>query len=100
MDVSAFDFMPAELAELLLELAQVARSIEIEPRLHQADEMARVAEGLVKMHEGLEGPTFRIRLQLRAGDKVIAGLASLESSLGISDVVDPDGLVRLRHVRR
>jgi hypothetical protein len=59
--------------------------------------MAHVAEGLVKMHEGLEGPTFRVRLQLRAGDNVISGLASLELSLGISDVVDPDGLMRLRH---
>jgi hypothetical protein len=84
-----FDFSPAELTALLIELAPVAKAIEIEPRLHQEDEMARTVGGWVKMHEGLSGPTFRIRCRLRAGDNVIAQFAALGSALGVSDVVDP-----------
>ena len=99
MDVSAFDFIPVEMTELLVPLAAIANTIEVEPRLHQENEVARTADGLVKMHEGLTGPTFRIRVRLRAGDNVLSELVTLESALGISEVLDPDGWVRLRHVR-
>jgi len=97
MDISAFDFSPAELSELLVELATLAKAIDIEPRLHDKDEEAPTAEGIVKMHEGLTGPTFRIRCRLRSGDNVIAQFATLESALGVSSVLDRDGSVRIRH---
>ncbi|MCU1489161.1 MAG: hypothetical protein JWM85_566 [Acidimicrobiaceae bacterium] len=99
MDVSAFDFTAAELTELLVGFAAVAKTIEVEPRHHQEDEVAQTADGIVKMHEGLIGPTFRVRLQPRAGDKVLSELVALTSGLGISEVLDRDGSVRLRHVR-
>jgi hypothetical protein len=99
VDVSAFDFGPSELTELLVELASVAKAIDLEPRLHQEDEMARVAEGWVPMHEGLSGPTFRIRCLLRSGDRVLEQFTALASALGVSSVFDHDGWVRLRHER-
>lgn len=99
MDVSAFDFLPVEMTELLVPLSAIAKTIEVEPRLHQEDEFARTVDGLVKLHEGLTGPTFRIRVRLQAGDKVLSELVALESVLDISEVLDRDGWVRLRHVR-
>lgn len=99
MDVSAFDFLPVEMTELLVPLSTIAKTIEIEPRRHQEDEVARTAEGLVKMREGLTSPTFRIRVRLRAGDNVLSELVAIESTLDISEVLDPDGWFRLRHVR-
>jgi hypothetical protein len=99
VDVSAFDFGPAELTDLLVELAAVSKAIDIEPRLHQEDEMARVAEGWIETHEGLTGPTFRIRCQLRSGDKALERFTELMSALGVSSHLDRDGWVRLRHER-
>ena len=99
VDVSDFDFGPAELTELLIKLASVAKVIDVEPRLHQEDEMARTAEGSVPLHEGLSGPTFRIRCLLRSGDRVIEQFAALAAGLGVSSVFDHDGWVRLRHER-
>lgn len=99
MDVSAFDFRPAELTELLVGFAAIAKAIDVEPRLHQEDEVAQTPDGIVKMHEGMIGPTFRVRVHLRAGDNVLSDLATLESAFGVSEVLDPDGSVRLRHVR-
>lgn len=99
MDVSAFDFSPVELPNLLVELATVAKAIDLEPRLHQEDEMARVAEGWVKLHEGLTGPTFRIRCLPRSGDRAVERFAALLSVLHISPHLDRDGWVRLRHER-
>jgi len=99
MDASVFDFGASELTDLLAELAPVAKAIDVEPRLHQEDEMARTAEGWVPTHEGLIGPTFRIRSRLRSDDDVLTRLNCLTSALGLSTVFDPDGWVRLRHVR-
>lgn len=99
MDVSAFDFSPAELTELLVGLATVAEAIDIEPRLHTEEEEAPTAEGIVKMHEGLTGPTFRIRCRLRAADNVIRQFAAFESAFGVSSILDRDGSVRIRHDR-
>jgi hypothetical protein len=56
-------------------------------------------EGIVKMDEGLTGPTFRIRVRLQAGDDVIAQVASIESAMGVSSVLDRDGSIRLQHAR-
>ena len=99
MDVSAFDFKPAELAELLVALAEIVQAIDVEPRLHQEDEEAPTADGVVKLHEGLSGPTFRLRVRPRGGDKILAQLGALDAALGVSAVLDADGWVRLRHVR-
>ncbi len=99
MDVSAFDFSPDELSELLVELASVAKAIDVEPRLHQEDEEARTAEGWVKLHEGLTGPTFRIRCRLESGDHVLEEFAAAVSALGLTSVSDNDGWVRIRHER-
>lgn len=99
VDISVFDFDAPELGGLLLELAPVAKAIDLEPRLHQEDEMARTAEGWVPMHEGQTGPTFRVRCRLRSDDDVLARFVVLASSRGISTVSDHDGWVRLRHVR-
>ena len=97
MDISAFDFSPAELSQLLVGLATVAKTIEIEPRLHDEDEMARTDGDWVKMHEGLTGPTFRIRCRLRARDNVLEQLNALISALGVSSVLDHDAWARIRH---
>jgi hypothetical protein len=99
VDISAFDFSPAELTALLVELATVAKAIEVEPRLHHEDETARTPEGIVKMHEGLTGPTFRIQCRLRRGDNVVGQLAVIESALGVVSVLDRDRSVRIRHER-
>lgn len=63
MDVSAFDFLPAELPDLLVGLAPLAKAIDIEPRLHQDDETGLTAEGIVKMHEGIKGADLQGSLQ-------------------------------------
>jgi hypothetical protein len=99
MDVSAFDFNATELRELLEELAPIAKTVEIEPRLHQEDEMSRTAEGMVPMHDGLQGPTFRIRFRFRGGDHSVAQLAEFEASHDVSVVLDQDGSARIRHAR-
>ncbi|HVB00543.1 MAG TPA: hypothetical protein VNE42_04700 [Acidimicrobiales bacterium] len=99
MDVSAFDFSPAELIELFVAFATVAEAFEIEPRLHQKDEQARTGEGIIKMHEGLTDSTFRVRCRLRAADNVIRQFAALESALGVCSVLDRDGSVRIHHDR-
>lgn len=99
VDVSAFDFRASELADLLAELASVVKAIDVEPRLHQEDEMAHTREGWVPMHEGLVGPTFRVRCRLRSSDDVLAQLGGLASALGVSTIFDHDGWVRLCRVR-
>jgi hypothetical protein len=99
MDISAFDFSASELGELLEDLAPLANAVEIEPRLHQEDEMSGTADGMVPMHEGLVGPTFRIRFRLRSGDGVVARLASLEATRDVSVVLDRGGIARIRHAR-
>jgi hypothetical protein len=97
MDTSAFDSLSAELTELLIELAPVAEAIDLEPRLHQENEMAHVAEGWIKLHEGLSESTFRIQCLLRSGDEILEQFVVLVSELGVSTVFDRDGWVRLRH---
>jgi hypothetical protein len=99
MDISAFDFSARELGGLLEDLAPLAKAVEIEPRLHQEDEMSRTADGMVPMHEGLVGPTFRIRFRLRGGDTVVARLAALEAAQDVSVVLDQDGTARIKHAR-
>ena len=81
VDVSRFDFKPDELTKLLVALASVASAIDVEPRLHQDDEEVRTAEGWVKAHEGLFGPTFRIRCRLRCGDRVLEEFVAIASGL-------------------
>jgi hypothetical protein len=98
VDASAFDFASAEVTALLAPLAAIVKTIEVEPRLHQVDEVARTADGFVKMHKGLTAPTFRIRVRLRARDSVLSELVALESAFGISEVLDHDGWVRFRHL--
>jgi hypothetical protein len=96
VDISGFDFKPDELTELLMALAYVASTIDIEPRLHQDDEEVRTAEGWVKAHEGLTGPTFRIRCRLRRGDRVLEEFVTVVSGLRLTSVSDNDGWVRIR----
>jgi hypothetical protein len=97
MDKSAFDFSASEMGELLEDLALLANAVQIEPRLYQENEMSRTADGMVPMHEGLVGPTFRIRFRLRGGDGVVARLASLEATRAVAVVLDHGGVARLRH---
>lgn len=98
VDVSAFDFTASELTDLLLGLAPVTKAIDVEPRLHRADEMAHTREGWVPLHEGLAEPTFRIRCRLRSDGDVLAQLGDLAVRFGLSTVFDHDGWVRLRRL--
>ena len=99
MDISGFDFKPDELTELLVALASVAKAIDVEPRLHQEGEEVRTAEGWVQAHEGLSGPTFRIRCRLRYGDRVLEEFVAVASGLCLTSVSDNDGWVRIRRER-
>jgi hypothetical protein len=99
MDVSAFDFSAREIGAILDDLAPLAKTFEIEPRVHQADEMSRTADGLVPMHEGLVGPTFRIRIWLNGADNLVARLAALELAQDVSVLLDQDGSARIKHSR-
>jgi hypothetical protein len=99
VDVSGFDFKPHELTELLVALASVAKAIDVEPRLHQEDEEVRTPSGRVKAHEGLSGPTFRIRCRLRYGDRVLEEFVAVASGLRLTSVQDNDGWVRIRRQR-
>ena len=87
------------LGGLLEDLAPLAAAIEIEPSLHHEDEMSRTADGLVPMHEGLVGPTFRIRIRLREGDRAVARLAAFEEARDVPVLLDRDGTARIRHSR-
>ncbi|MGD0084764.1 MAG: hypothetical protein ABSD78_16460 [Acidimicrobiales bacterium] len=88
MDVSSFDFSLDEVVDILSRLPGLAKIVEIEPRVHDAEE---------ETHTGIE-PTFRIRCQLLLGDKAIRQLAAIEAEAGVDTVLDHDSTVRLRRV--
>jgi hypothetical protein len=87
MDISGFDFSLDEVVDILSELPGLAKFVEIEPRVHDAEE------------ETLTGtePTFRIRCQLLLGDNAIRQLSALEAA-GVGTVLDHDSTVRFRRV--
>jgi hypothetical protein len=97
MDISDFDFERDELIDLLGKLADLAVTVELEPRLHEAGERATVPEGEVLLHPERTELTYRIRCRLHRGDGTVRRLASLESEAGIETVFDGTGNVRIRH---
>jgi hypothetical protein len=94
MDVSAFDFELDEVRDLLAELAELATSIELEPRLHQDDEVDGAGNPL---HEPRSTPTFRIQIRILSGEDVIGSLHSLQTKTGLEIVLDQDRIARVRH---
>lgn len=94
MDISSFDFGLDEVIDLLSGLPGLAKIIEIEPRLHWAEETDAAGDTI---HSGAE-PTFRIKCELAGGDKVIGRLEAFESQAAVEVVLDHDSTVRLRHM--
>lgn len=94
MDISAFDFELDEVRDLLAELAEMATSIKLEPRMHGIDE---VDGGGNPIHPPRTTPTFRIQFRIFKDADVIGSLHSLETKTGLEFVLDNDRLARVRH---
>lgn len=92
MDISSFDFELDEIVALIPKLTGLAQIIELEPRLHNADE-----EG--QTHQLRGEPTFRISCYLSGNDQAVSRLAVLAADLGAEAVVDLGRSVRFRHLR-
>jgi hypothetical protein len=88
MDISLFDFGLEEVADLLSRLPGLAKVVEIEPRVHDAEETT---------HADTD-PTFRIRCHLVGGDGAIRRMAALGAEAGVEAVLDHDATVRLRRL--
>ena len=91
MDISRFDFELDEIVGLIPRLTDLAQIIELEPRLHNADESETV-------HSLRTEPTFRISCQLSGNDQTISRLAELAIEIGVEAVLDFGRSVRLRHM--
>lgn len=91
MDISHFDFTLDELVALLPRLPGMVSTIEVEPRVHQAEEPEAI-------HPLRTDPTFRVQCRLLGGDRSIRQVATLESEAGINAVLDHDNWIRLRHL--
>jgi hypothetical protein len=91
MDISRFDFELDEIVRLIPRLADLAQIIELEPRLHNADEDQE------KVHSVRTEATFRISCQL-GNDQSVSRLADLAVETGVEAVLDFGRSVRFRHV--
>jgi hypothetical protein len=92
MDISRFDFELDEIVRLIPRLTDLAQIIELEPRLHNADEDQE------KAHSVRTEATFRISCQLAGNDQTVSRLADLEVETGVEAVLDFGRSVRFRHV--
>jgi len=92
MDISRFDFELDEIVGLIPRLTGLAQVIELEPRLHQAEENQEV-------HGPRTEPTFRISCVLSGSDQTISRLADLAIETGVEAVLDFGRSVRFRHLR-
>ncbi len=90
MDISRFDFELDEIVGLIPRLTGLAQIIELEPRLHQADEDKGV-------HSHRSDPTFRISCQMRGSEQTVSRLADLQVETGVEAVLDFGRSVRFRH---
>jgi len=82
MDISAFDFSPAELSELLVELATWRRRSTSSRAFTTKTRRRRQLRASFKMHEVSLDPRSGFDAAFRSGDNVIAQFATLESSAG------------------
>lgn len=100
MDISRFDFELDEMVGLIPRLTGISQIIELEPRLHDADELADVPgeRDPVPVHAARTEPTYRITLQLSGRDGTISQLAELAIETGVEAVLDFGRSVRLRHM--
>jgi len=92
MDISRFDFELDEIVRLIPRLTDLAQIIELEPRLHNADEDQE------KAHSVRTEATFRISCQLAGNDQTVSRLADLSVETGVEAVLDFGRSVRFRHV--
>jgi hypothetical protein len=93
MDISRFDFELDEIVGLIPRLSGLVQIIELEPRLHNADEDKEV-------HSLRSEPTFRICCHLAGDDQTVSRLAALEVDAGLEAVLDFGRSVRFRHLRQ
>ena len=82
MDISHFDFSAAEALDLVGRLAGLAKTIALEPRLHDDSD-----------------PTFRVSCVLAAGDGMFAAVVALEQDAGLRAVLDQGNSVRFAHAK-
>jgi len=102
MEISRFDFELEEVVGLIPRLAGLAQMIELEPRLHDADEGDADEgddEGQNRVHARRTEPTFRISCQLSGSEQTISRLADLAIETGVEAVLDFGRSVRFRHLR-
>jgi hypothetical protein len=92
MDISRFDFELDEIVGLIPRLTALAQMIELEPRLHNADEGE-------KAHSRRSEPTFRVSCHLSGSDQTVSRLAELATETGVEAVLDFGRTVRFRHLR-
>jgi len=91
MDISRFDFELDEIVGLIPRLTGISQIIELEPRLHDADEDK-------ELHALRTEPTFRVSCQLTGRDGTVSQLADLAIETGVEAVLDFGRSVRLRHL--
>lgn len=91
MDMSRFDFELDEVVALIPRLNELAKIIELEPRLHGENEGTEV-------HPARTEPTYRISCQLRGADGTVSRLADIAIETGIEAVLDFGRSVRFRHL--
>ncbi len=92
MDISRFDFELDEIVALIPRLTGLAQLIELEPRLHRADEDQKV-------HGTRSEATYRISCVLAGSDQPVSRLADLAIETGVEAVLDFGRSVRFRHLR-
>lgn len=80
MDVSRFDFSLTDAVALVSRLTQVAKTIELEPRLHDDRD-----------------PTCRVSCVLRGLDGIFSQVAALERDAGVCAVLDRENSIRFAH---
>ena len=90
MEITRFDFEWDEIVGLIPKLTGLAQIIELEPRLHSADEDRQT-------HPLRTEATFRISCYL-SGDHAVNALAELTVDAGVEAVLDLGRSVRFRHV--
>lgn len=92
MDIGHFDFEMDEVVDLIPRLTDLAETIVLEPRSHQADEDE-------ELHPIRTEPTFRVSCKLKLGDQAIRQMANFTTVTGVEVVLDRTDSVRLRNAR-
>jgi hypothetical protein len=92
VDISRFDFDLNEVVDLISKLTGLAKIIELEPRIHYAEESEEI-------HTVHTEPTFRISCQLSGSNQLTRRLADLATEASVEAVLDHDRTVRFRRLR-